>query len=92
MSRIERLWENLNLGYSFTSKAYRIYNKRTMKVIETVNVVIDESSNSGFEKVNKEFLKEILPPEPKEVQEIVEQKPVSPSIPVLEICLFVVES
>ena len=55
------------LGYSSTSKAYRVYNKRTMKVMETMNVVIDESLDSGFEKVSKEFPKEILPPEPKEV-------------------------
>ena len=69
------------LGYSSTSKAYRVYNKRTMKVMETVNVVIDESSNSSSEKGIKEFPKEILPPEPKEVQEIVEQEPASPSTP-----------
>ena len=42
-----------------------------MKIMETVNVVIDESLDSGSEKVNVEFSKEILPPEPKEVQEIV---------------------
>ena len=69
------------LGYSSTSKAYRVYNKRTMKVMKTVNVVIDESSNSGSKKVNEEFPKEILPPRPKEVQEIVEQEPTSPSTP-----------
>ena len=34
------------LGYSSISKAYRVYNKRTMKVMEIVNVVIDESSDS----------------------------------------------
>ena len=50
-----------------------------MKVMETVNVVIDESSDSGFEKFSKEIPKEILPPEPREIQEIVEQKPASPS-------------
>ena len=50
-----------------------------MKVMETVNVVIDESSDSGFEKVNEEVPKEILPPEPREVQEIIEQEPASPS-------------
>ena len=69
------------MGYSSTSKAYRVYNKRIMKVMKTVNVVIDESSNSGSEKVNEEFPKEILPPRPKEVQEIVEQEPTSPSTP-----------
>ena len=64
--------EGIFLGYFSTSKAYRVYNKRTMKVMETVNVVIDESLDSGFEKVSEEFPKEILPLKPKEVQEIVE--------------------
>ena len=61
--------------------AYRVYNKRTIKVIETVNVIIDESSDSGSEKFSEEIPKEILPPELKEVQEIVEQEPTSPSTP-----------
>ena len=38
-----------------------------MKVMEIVNVVIDEFLDSGFEKGIEEFPKEILPPEPKEV-------------------------
>ena len=67
------------MGYSSTSKAYRLYNKRTMKVMKTMNVVIDESSDSSYEKGIEEFSKEILPPEPKEVQEIVEQELASPS-------------
>ena len=53
--------EGIFLGYSSTSKAYWVYNKRTMKVIETVNVVIDESSDSGSEKISEEIPKEILP-------------------------------
>ena len=64
--------EGIFLGYSSTSKAYRVYNKRTMKVMETVKVVIDESSDSSSEEGIKELTKEILPPEPKVVQEIVE--------------------
>ena len=64
--------EGIFLGYSFTSKAYRVYNKRIMKVMETVNIVIDKSSDSSFEKVSKELPKEILPLELKEVLEIVE--------------------
>ena len=43
-----------------------------MKVLETVNVVIDESSKFGFDKFGNEIPKKILPPKPKEVQEIVE--------------------
>ena len=45
------------MGYSSTSKAYRVYNKKTMKVMETVNVVIDESSDSSSEKYSEEFPK-----------------------------------
>ena len=73
--------EGIFLGYSFTSKAYRVYNKRTMKVMETVNVVIDEFSDSNFEKGIEELPKEILPSEPKEVQEIIEQESASLSTP-----------
>ena len=47
--------------------------------METVNVVIDESSYSGFEKFSEEIPKEIIPLEPKKVQEIVEQEHASPS-------------
>ena len=69
------------LGYSSTSKAYRVYNKRTMKVMEIVNVVIDKSLDSSSEKGIEELTKEILPPKPRVVQEIVEQEPASPSTP-----------
>ena len=73
--------EGIFLGYSSTSKPYRVFNKRTMKVMETVNVVINESSDSNFEKGIEELTKEILPLEPRVVQEIVEQEPASPSTP-----------
>ena len=59
--------EGIFLGYSFTSKAYRVYNKRIMKVMETVNVVIDESSDSSSEKGIEELTREIIPPEPRVV-------------------------
>ena len=59
--------EGIFLGYSSTSKAYRVYNKRTMKVMEIVNVVIDKSSDSSFEKGIEELTKEIPPPEPRVV-------------------------
>ena len=73
--------EGIFLGYSSTSKAYRVYNKRTMKVTETVNVVINESSDSSSEKGIEELTKEILPSEPRVVQEIVKQELASPSFP-----------
>ena len=71
--------EGIFLGYSSTSKAYRVYNKRTMKVMEIVNVVIDESSDSSSAKGIEELTKEILPPEPRVVKEIVKQELASPS-------------
>ena len=43
-----------------------------MKVMETVNVVIDESSNSSSQKGIKELPKEIISPKPNEVQELIE--------------------
>ena len=47
--------EEIFLRYSSTRKAYRVYNKRTMKVMETMNAVTDEPSYSGSEKVSEEF-------------------------------------
>ena len=73
--------EGIFLGYSSTSKAYRVHNKRTIKVMETVNVVIDESLDSSSEKGIEELTRETIPPEPRVVQEIVEQEPASPSTP-----------
>lgn len=38
------------LGYSNSSKAYRVYNKRTLVVEESMNVTFDESNPSSTEK------------------------------------------
>ena len=51
--------EGIFLGYSSTRKAYQVYNKRTMKAMETVNVVIDKSLDYSSEKGIKEFPKGI---------------------------------
>jgi hypothetical protein len=34
--------EGIFLGYSSTSRAYRVFNKRTENVMESINVVIDD--------------------------------------------------
>ena len=73
--------EGIFLGYSSISKAYQVYNKRTKKVMETINVVIEETSDFGFGKISEEIPKAILPSKPKVVQEEVDQKPISPSTP-----------
>nr|GEZ30281.1 hypothetical protein [Tanacetum cinerariifolium] len=38
------------IGYSADSYAYRIYNRRTKKIIETMNVLFDELSVMAFEQ------------------------------------------
>ena len=69
------------MGYSSPSKTYRVYNKKTKKVMETFNVIIDEASDSSSEKSSEEISNEILPLEPKVVQEEVDQEPVPPTTP-----------
>ena len=46
--------EALFIGYSSTSKAYRIYNKRTLRIEESIHVVFDESPSSVVRKTNSE--------------------------------------
>ncbi|XP_059627686.1 uncharacterized protein LOC132270528 [Cornus florida] len=43
--------EGIFLGYSSRSKAYRVYNKRTLVVVESIHVVFDESSTSPTKSV-----------------------------------------
>nr|GEW78333.1 retrovirus-related Pol polyprotein from transposon TNT 1-94 [Tanacetum cinerariifolium] len=38
------------IGYSADSCAYRVYNRRTKKIIETINVTFDELSAMAFEQ------------------------------------------
>nr|GEX00039.1 hypothetical protein [Tanacetum cinerariifolium] len=40
------------IGYSADSYAYKIYNRRTKKIIETINVSFDELSAMAFEQRN----------------------------------------
>ena len=47
--------------------------------MESVNIVIDEFSEYSSEKFSEEIPKEILPPKPKDIQEIVDQEPVGKS-------------
>ena len=44
--------EAIFLGYSSTSKAYRVYNKRTMTVEESIHVNFDESNPLEPRKVS----------------------------------------
>ncbi|GKF15575.1 hypothetical protein Tco_0057037, partial [Tanacetum coccineum] len=40
------------IGYSVNSCAYRVYNRRTKKIMETMNVTFDEHSAMAFEQSN----------------------------------------
>ena len=40
--------EGIFLGYSLNNRAYRVYNKRTQTIMESINVIVDdEGSNSS---------------------------------------------
>nr|GEY93979.1 copia protein [Tanacetum cinerariifolium] len=43
------------IGYSADSYAYRVYNRQTKKIIETMNVSFDELSAMDFEKRNSKL-------------------------------------
>ena len=42
------------LGYSTSSKAYRVFNKRTLVVEESIHVVFDESRNQSDHPIEEE--------------------------------------
>ena len=44
--------EALFIGYSSTSKAHRVYNKRTLRIEESIHVIFDESLSSVVRKNN----------------------------------------
>ena len=78
--------EGIFLGYSLTSKAYRVYNKRTMKVMEIVNVVIDESSDFGSEKLVRNFLKKFFLLSQRKFKKLLNK---SPHLQVLQVLLVI---
>ena len=52
--------EGIFLGYSLNSRAYKVYNKRTNSVMDSVNVVVDDqgskSTQNGSNDSDVEFL------------------------------------
>ncbi|GJT19421.1 hypothetical protein Tco_0878127 [Tanacetum coccineum] len=38
------------IGYSANSRAYRVYNRRTKKIMDTMNVTFDELSTMAFDQ------------------------------------------
>ncbi|GJY80133.1 retrovirus-related pol polyprotein from transposon TNT 1-94 [Tanacetum coccineum] len=53
------------IGYSLKKKAYRIYNRRTQKIIETIHVDFDELTTMAYEQSSLELaLHEMTPAAP----------------------------
>ena len=46
--------EDIFLGYSISTKGYRVYNKRTFVIEESMHVVFDESNISCLRNDEKE--------------------------------------
>ena len=77
--------EEIFLGYSFTSKAYRVYNRRIKKVMETINVVINEASEFGFEKISEEIPKKFFLPSLRMFKKLLIKSPHFQVLPVLQV-------
>nr|GEW02321.1 hypothetical protein [Tanacetum cinerariifolium] len=75
------------IGYYADSCAYQIYNKRTKKIMETMNVSFDELSAMAFEQCNPSNMHTFYQPYPHEFQwakdHPLEQEIGEPSRPVL---------
>ncbi|WJX40607.1 hypothetical protein P8452_28061 [Trifolium repens] len=64
--------EGIFLGYSLTSRAYRVFNNRTRTMMESINVVIDDCSDN-VPDVDPDVDTSHLQPEDSEVVEIPEK-------------------
>ena len=56
----EKSDEGIFLGYSLSSKAYRIYNKRTLTIEESMHVSFDETNPSKEDNIVFDKYDEIL--------------------------------
>ncbi|KAF7154735.1 hypothetical protein RHSIM_Rhsim01G0142400 [Rhododendron simsii] len=56
--------EGIFLGYSTDSRAFRVYNKRTQSIMESINVVVDENplieTNNGGNDLNKPLFEQAM--------------------------------
>nr|KYP55915.1 Retrovirus-related Pol polyprotein from transposon TNT 1-94 [Cajanus cajan] len=82
--------ETIFLGYSTNSKAYKVYNKRTLIVEESVHVVFDETNKQETKQIEIQDLTDLLdqPPlesepseKPKESESIETTKKTSEQLP-----------
>ncbi|KAG5528763.1 hypothetical protein RHGRI_029433 [Rhododendron griersonianum] len=56
--------EGIFLGYSIDSRAFRVYNKRTQNVMESINVVVDENplieTDNGINDLNEPLFEQAM--------------------------------
>ncbi|GJY69919.1 retrovirus-related pol polyprotein from transposon TNT 1-94 [Tanacetum coccineum] len=69
------------VGYAPTKKAFRIYNKRTQKIIETIHVMFDELTTMASEQFDSGPRLQVLTPATSSsglVLNIIPQQPCNP--------------
>jgi hypothetical protein len=57
------------VGYSSTRKAYKCYNLRLNKVVESINVTIDEMGRQELKEEENESMKQLYEEETKDKKE-----------------------
>jgi hypothetical protein len=57
------------VGYSSTRKAYKCYNLRLNKVVESINVTIDETCRPESKKEENKSMEQLFEEDEKEVEE-----------------------
>jgi hypothetical protein len=69
---VSRVDKGVIVGYSSTRKAYKCYNLRLNKVVESINVTIDETGRPESKEEN-ESMKQPLEEEEKDEKEVEEE-------------------
>jgi hypothetical protein len=58
------------VGYSSTRKAYKCYNMRLNKVVESINVEIDETSRRELKEEENESMEQLYKEEAEDEEEV----------------------
>jgi hypothetical protein len=57
------------VGYSSTMKEYKCYNLRVKKVVESINVMVDETNGGKLKEEEKESVEQVYEEEAKDEEE-----------------------
>ena len=61
-----RVDKGVRVGYSSTRKAYKCYNLRLNKVVESINVTIDETDGQELKEEENESMEQLYEEEAKD--------------------------